>query len=66
VAIADQNGAQSAAGSAQKNQSDNPDDIDQTDEPVRVETLAISNPRAAAWASFCQALLASAEFRYLR
>ena len=25
-----------------------------------------AEPRAAAWASFCQALLASAEFRYLR
>jgi cytochrome c553 len=27
---------------------------------------SLSDPRTAAWASFCQALLASAEFRYLR
>ncbi len=30
------------------------------------EEKSVQNPRAAAWTSFCQALLASAEFRYLR
>ena len=30
------------------------------------EEKSVQNPRQAAWSSFCQALLASAEFRYLR
>ncbi len=30
------------------------------------EEKSVPNPRNAAWASFCQALLASAEFRYVR
>lgn len=30
------------------------------------EEKSVQNPQVASWASFCQALLASAEFRYLR
>jgi hypothetical protein len=41
------------------------DDAD-ADAPVSEETLPIDSPAAAAWASFCQALFASAEFRYLK
>jgi hypothetical protein len=33
---------------------------------VRAERVAPTDGRTAAWASFCQALLASAEFRYIR
>ncbi|WP_165218915.1 PSD1 and planctomycete cytochrome C domain-containing protein [Aquisphaera insulae] len=44
----------------------NPDEADQSDEPVREEVIRASNPESAAWSSFCQALLGSAEFRYLR
>lgn len=44
----------------------NPDKAGQADEPARDESLKPANPRTAAWASFCQALLGSAEFRYLR
>lgn len=44
----------------------NPDDIDPTDEPVKEERIEAKDPKTAAWASFCQALLGSAEFRYLK
>ncbi|HEY1600982.1 MAG TPA: PSD1 and planctomycete cytochrome C domain-containing protein [Pirellulales bacterium] len=44
----------------------NPDEADQTDEPVIAEKVQATNPRASAWASFCQALFGSAEFRYLK
>ncbi|MBI2825254.1 MAG: PSD1 domain-containing protein [Planctomycetia bacterium] len=43
----------------------NPDDVVE-DEPVVEETIQPTNPAAAAWASFCQAVLGSAEFRYLK
>ena len=44
----------------------NPDEADQSDEPVVEEAIQPASPRAAAWASFCQALFGSAEFRYLK
>ncbi|HEY2838662.1 MAG TPA: PSD1 and planctomycete cytochrome C domain-containing protein [Pirellulales bacterium] len=44
----------------------NPDEADQTDDPIVEESVQASSPRAAAWASFCQALVGSAEFRYLK
>ncbi len=37
-----------------------------TDENVKDKTLEPTDPQHAAWASFCQALLASAEFRFLK
>src|SRR5205823_4449254 len=33
---------------------------------ARREGAALPDPRTAAWASFCQALVASAEFRYIK
>ncbi|MEK6261139.1 MAG: PSD1 and planctomycete cytochrome C domain-containing protein [Planctomycetota bacterium] len=44
----------------------NPDDIDPSDAPVKEEVIAAKDPKTAAWASFCQALLGTAEFRYLK
>ena len=43
-----------------------PDQIVQVDAPIREEVIRPADARAAAWASFCQALLGSAEFRYLK
>ena len=44
----------------------NPDEVIQEDAPVVEEIIRAPDPRAAAWASLCQALLGSAEFRYVR
>jgi Protein of unknown function (DUF1553) len=44
----------------------NPDDIERSEPPPKEEQIQPSSPQAAAWASFCQALLGSAEFRYLK
>ncbi len=44
----------------------NPDDIDPTDAPVKEVVIEAKDPRTAAWTSFCQALLGTAEFRYLK
>jgi hypothetical protein len=44
----------------------NPDEVIQVEEPVKEELITAPDPKAAAWASFCQALLGSAEFRYVR
>jgi hypothetical protein len=44
----------------------NPDEVIQVEAPVEEEVIAAPDPKAAAWASFCQALLGSAEFRYVR
>jgi Protein of unknown function (DUF1553) len=44
----------------------NPDDVDQTGEPVKEESIRAPDAKTAAWASFCQALLGSAEFRYIK
>jgi hypothetical protein len=44
----------------------NPDEIVLSDAPIRKEQIRPGSPRAAAWASFCQALFGSAEFRYSR
>jgi hypothetical protein len=43
----------------------NPDDIDRSEAAVKEERIEPKSPAASAWASFCQALLGSAEFRYL-
>jgi mono/diheme cytochrome c family protein len=43
-----------------------PDNVDQTDLTIRKDDIELSDPRVAAWASFCQALFGSAEFRYLK
>jgi hypothetical protein len=43
-----------------------PDQIDQTGEPVVEEAVRPKDSRAAAWLAFTQALIGSAEFRFLR
>ncbi|WP_435018323.1 DUF1549 domain-containing protein [Tundrisphaera sp. TA3] len=42
-----------------------PDEVINVDAPIVEEVIRANSPRAAAWAGFCQALLGSAEFRYL-
>ncbi len=44
----------------------NPDEVDQGDEPVQEEVVRAPDPQTAAWAALAQALIGSAEFRYLR
>ncbi len=44
----------------------NPDQIPRDEEPEKEEIIEPTDPQHAAWVSFCQALLGSAEFRYLR
>jgi hypothetical protein len=44
----------------------NPDDVPRIDIPLKEEVVEPADARTAAWASFCQALLGSAEFRYLK
>ena len=44
----------------------NPDDIDTTETVAKEEVIESKDARTAAWASFCQALLGTAEFRYLK
>ena len=44
----------------------NPDEVVQEDLPVVEDRVEAQNPKAAAWAGFCQALLGSAEFRYVQ
>ena len=43
-----------------------PDEIIYADQPSVDEVIQPANAHQAAWAAFCQALLGSAEFRYLR
>jgi hypothetical protein len=43
-----------------------PDNVDQTDLTIRQDDQGPADPQLAAWASFCQALFGSAEFRYLK
>ncbi|MFO0880120.1 MAG: PSD1 and planctomycete cytochrome C domain-containing protein [Gemmataceae bacterium] len=44
----------------------NPDEVDTTSEAVAEEIVAPTNARSAAWMALTQAILASAEFRYLQ
>ena len=60
------NAAAPAEQPAKKKPPVNPDEMEQTDEPQAEQAIEASSPRAAAWASFCQALVGSAEFRFLR
>ena len=43
-----------------------PDEIIYADQPAGEEVIQPANAHEAAWAAFCQALLGSAEFRYLK
>ncbi|MBI5757624.1 MAG: DUF1553 domain-containing protein, partial [Planctomycetales bacterium] len=44
----------------------NPDEPVRTDEQAEEQAIRPANAKAAAWASFCQALLGASEFRYLK
>jgi hypothetical protein len=44
---------------------ENPDDVDRTDSSVVTERVNFEDAETAAWTSFCQALFATAEFRYV-
>jgi hypothetical protein len=44
----------------------NPDEADQSDTPVNEEVIQARDAKTAAWASYCQALLGSIEFRYVK
>jgi len=43
-----------------------PDQIVQEDAPIKDEVIQARDPKSAAWAGFCQVLLGTAEFRYVR
>jgi hypothetical protein len=44
----------------------NPDEIDQTGEPITEATVQPKDATTAAWMAFAQALIGSAEFRYVK
>jgi hypothetical protein len=44
----------------------NPDDADQSGEPIVEAAVRPKDARTAAWLAFAQALFGSAEFRYIR
>jgi hypothetical protein len=44
----------------------NPDEVEQVAATLKPVVVNAPDPRTAAWASFCQALFGSAEFRYLK
>jgi hypothetical protein len=44
----------------------NPDEIDQTGEPITEASVQAKDARTAAWMAFTQALIGSAEFRYVK
>ncbi|HKI20472.1 MAG TPA: DUF1553 domain-containing protein, partial [Isosphaeraceae bacterium] len=44
----------------------NPDEVVPVEDPVKDEVIQPRDPKTAAWASFCQALLGTAEFRYIK
>ncbi len=44
----------------------NPDEAERGGETAVEQSIQPADPRVAAWASFCQAILASAEFRFVR
>ena len=56
--------SETGAATAVAGQAVNPDDADRTSQLPKEATVNPSNPKAAAWMSFVQALYASAEFRF--
>ena len=44
----------------------NPDEVVPEEQPVKEEVIEVADARTAAWASFCQAILGSAEFQYIK
>ncbi|WP_406694436.1 PSD1 and planctomycete cytochrome C domain-containing protein [Singulisphaera sp. Ch08] len=60
--------SQTTPGTANKKKKpapENPDDVEAEDEPAEEEKLPQVDAKTTAWASFCQALLGTAEFRYV-
>jgi CO/xanthine dehydrogenase FAD-binding subunit len=55
-----------AGGAAKKPVVIDPDEVIQVEAPIKEEAVKPANPKAAAWASLCQALFGSAEFRYVK
>ena len=49
-----------------KRQPENPDEADQTAEPISEPIVRGSDARAEAWLALAQALFGTAEFRYIR
>ena len=72
IAEADDNGGTPAAGDAGNKKKAkpavpvNPDEVVQVEAPVKEVVIHAKDAKTAAWASFSQALLGSAEFRYLK
>jgi Protein of unknown function (DUF1553)/Protein of unknown function (DUF1549)/Planctomycete cytochrome C len=58
--------ARAAKPKAAKPQSENPDEADQTGEPVVEEEVRPRDARSASWLALAQALYGSAEFRYVK
>jgi hypothetical protein len=56
----------SAAAGDKKKPEVNPDEVIHVEAPPKEDSVKPGSPREAAWANFCQALLGSAEFRYLK
>jgi hypothetical protein len=44
----------------------NPDDVEQTEAPMKEDVVEPHDARTAAWASFVQAILGSGDFRFVR
>ena len=58
--------AVAASESTPKKKVVDPDQVVEEAAPEVEETITFAHPQQAAWASFCQALFGSAEFRYLK
>ncbi|HWE04164.1 MAG TPA: PSD1 and planctomycete cytochrome C domain-containing protein [Tepidisphaeraceae bacterium] len=61
-----ESGESSSGASAKKAPPVNPDEVVHHAAPVKEEAVQASNPKAVAWASFCQALYGTVEFRFLQ
>lgn len=66
VVASGENAAETATDANKPKPPPNPDDIDRSEGAVKDEKIESRDPKIAAWASLCQALLGTAEFRYLK
>jgi hypothetical protein len=66
AAAAAENTAESATDANKPKPPPNPDDIDRSEGAVKEEKVEARDAKTAAWASLCQALLGTAEYRYLK
>ena len=58
--------AEPVARARPKPQPENPDEVDQTAEPIVEPLVRASDARTEAWLALAQALFGTAEFRYVR